>query len=557
LLFLTIQSFAITGPPQILRACINSKDSTVSISWRPPSDACASFTHYSIFASYNGGAFTKIISIPLLSVSEYPHKINNSSTKWQYYLRIYTLCDGLDSLQSETLDIDIQRPQALELDSVSYDLATQNITAGWSQNPSPDTKLYKIYNFSSGNGDSIGVTTNTNFTVSYNPSTAFPVVIATLDSCNLSSVLSLPHVPTRLTGTLDSCKRQISFNWTPYQGWSTIDSQTLFVSVNNSVYIRHSATSGGANTLTYNNLYLGDRLSFYIRSYTKASSITSSSNLLTFKTRKHNAPANLYLSNVNVKQETLEVSFKVTDLNDTWKFTLHKGTNQNLLFPESQITPIGNTLDYQHVDYQVSVDQSKYYYRIEAQDKCGFTLSFSNISCNMLLEIGDKLIHNPYIEWREGVDNYELQHSNDNGSTWNTLQTSRATFNTNDYQDSSGCFRVLAFEKPNNSFNTASVSSSNTVCVQDDMTSYVVTAVNPGGDNNRFVIAGKGIDHSTSFYQVYNRWGELLVQKPTDQAWDLTYKEQIIPSDRYIYVVKLYGFRGEKKTEKGILNVIR
>ena len=68
---------------------------------------------------------------------------------------------------------------------------------------------------------------------------------------------------------------------------------------------------------------------------------------------------------------------------------------------------------------------------------------------------------------------------------------------------------------------------------------------------------GKGIDNQNSYYRVYNRWGELLVQKTTNEPWDLTYKGETIPSGSYIYIINLYGLGGEQRTEKGTLNVIQ
>ena len=557
MLFITIQSFAVKGAPQILRACINSQDSIVTVSWKPPSDACASFTHYSIFASYNGGAFTKITSIPILSVSEYPHKINNSSTKWSYYIRVYSLCDGLDSSQSATLDVDILRPQEIQIDSVSYELTTQNIVAGWSPNPSTDTKLYKIYDFSSGNGDSIGVTGLTSFTVSTNPASGFPVVIASLDSCNLSSILSLPHTPARLSGSVDSCKKQITLSWSLYKGWNTIDSQLLFVSINSAPFVRYSMMSGTSTYFTYNNLALGDQLTFLVRSYTKSGSVTSSSNQLLFITRKPKPPQNLYLSNVNVNDQSIEVSFKVTDLNDAWNMTVRKGTNPASLTSAFSIKTVANVVDFMYVDANVKVSETQYYYQIETQDRCSSVLSLSNISSNMLLQIDDQLHHNPYSGWAQGAKSYELQRSFDNGSTWNTIQISNQEFNAAEFSDSSGCFRVLADEEPNTTFATSAISISNKACNIDHMTSYMVTGVNPLGGNNRFIVMGKGIDNQNSYYRVYNRWGELLVQKTTNEPWDLTYKGETIPSGSYIYIINLYGLGGEKRTEKGTLNVIQ
>ena len=331
----------------------------------------------------------------------------------------------------------------------------------------------------------------------------------------------------------------------------------MFVSINSAPFVRYSMMSGTSTYFTYNNLALGDQLTFLVRSYTKSGSVTSSSNQLLFITRKPKPPQNLYLSNVNVNDQSIEVSFKVTDLNDAWNMTVRKGTNPASLTSAFSIKTVAIVVDFMYVDANVKVSETQYYYQIETQDRCSSVLSLSNISSNMLLQIDDRLHHNPYSGWAQGAKRYELQRSFDNGSTCNTIQISNQEFNAAEFSDSSGCFRVLADEEPNTTFATSAISISNKACNIDHMTSYVVTGVNPLGSNNRFVVMGKGIDHQNSYYRIYNRWGELLVQKTTNEPWDLTYKGETILSGSYIYIINLCGLVGEKRTEKGTLNVIQ
>jgi gliding motility-associated-like protein len=315
--------------------------------------------------------------------------------------------------------------------------------------------------------------------------------------------------------------------------------------------------SGSTTNLTYNDIALGDRLSFIIRSYTKSGIISSSSNLLTFVTRRPIAPLNLYLSNITVNDEKLEVYFKVTEINDTWQLRILKGTNRTNLTDMFTINKEDIIVDNLYIDENVNVAETRYYYQIESLDKCNTLLSVSNISSNIVLQIGDNLEHNEYDGWINGVKEYELLQSLDNGSTWNTVRVSEELLSSNLIPTAAGCFIVQASETPNNTFKTTSISRSNTVCIVEEMTSFIVTAVNPTSANNRFTITGSGINHSTSFYQIYNRWGELLVQNPTNESWDLVYNQQLIPLGRYIYIVHLYGTLGEKKIVKGTLNVIR
>jgi hypothetical protein len=555
-LCICINTYAITEPPQLLRACINSKEFIVTLSWQPPTDGCGSFTKYCIYASYNSGPFTKIATIPTLSINEYPHPIPAISTDWRYYITVYNLCNGVDSARSDTLSIDDVYPTNIQLDSVSYDLTTQNIIAGWNINPSADTKGYKIYNFSTGNGDSIGFTTNNFHTVSSNPASRFPVSIATLDSCLLSSLLSDVHQVTYLQGALDTCLNQISLSWNLYIGWNNIDSQTVFVSKNHSPFVRDTTIANLSNTFIYNSFSLGDTIEFYIRSYTKQGAISSSSNRIIFSTRKRVAPVNLYLDNVTVENERIAVNWSVTQQNDVTAFHILAGETaltQSLIYSE---TINALVVDFKYIDPTADPSIQRIFYTVYAVDNCNDTLDSSNVASNIKLDIYPDLKHNDYSYWDGGVLQYELLHKETLGSTWNTLELSTDPFLVANFESESGCYMVRATEVKN-SLNKAAASNSNVLCTLDSLQIFVPTGLNPNSENNRFVVRGKGIDHSKSTYQVYNRWGELIVQNPTDKSWDLSYKDDLIIPGIYIYIVDLYGVLGERRTEKGTVYVFR
>ena len=225
--FISSIASAVTLPIKMLRACIDYDNDIVTISWIPPTDDCGSFEKNVIYGSENLGPFEKIAEITDLSISEYPHTLTVQNTSWRYYITTHTDCGGSESLESDTIRIDITYPTNIELDSISYDLTTQNIIAGWQPNPSVDTKHYELYDYSSGSGDFLGKTSFLDFNISNVRGGRFPVVLATLDSCNLSSLLSTPHETTFLSGTIDTCTRSINLQWRRYIGWGDIDSQAV------------------------------------------------------------------------------------------------------------------------------------------------------------------------------------------------------------------------------------------------------------------------------------------------------------------------------------------
>jgi hypothetical protein len=551
---------AVNSAPLVLRACLNRTTDVVTLSWKPPNDACGSFTKYSIYGSEDNGPFLKIEDIADITIQEYPHSLVVGKINWRYYITVHHLCDGIDSATSNTVLIDNTRPAIILLDSVSYDLTTQDIIAGWSPNPSLDNAGYILYEaLSNTSGDSIGSTTNFYINISNLRSGNFPVAIASYDSCNLISLFTSNQQPVLLRGGIDTCTRSISLNWLQYQGWTTLDSQVLFISTNGSSFIRDTAFTSNTKSFTYKRLTLGDTLEFYIRSYTSNGSISSSSSKIKFSTRKLIIPSHLYLNYVTVDnnlnfKSTISLSWDSDKLQDTKEFIVKRKVDNGTYTIFTSLMKTVNENTYYLNDLNANANLSIYTYKINTVDKCDDTSLTSNESNNILLTIEPTSSHNPYIGWEQGVLDYELQYSKDR-STWNTLDISdQLLLSTN--TDSTGCYRLIATENIN-SFNSVAKSQSNVRCRYDSLNYYVTTAINPLSSNNRFIIKGRGIDYDKSTYQIYNRWGQLIQDANIREPWYAEYLNSPVQSGTYIYIVKMFGVLGEYKTESGTINVIR
>ena len=124
------------------------------------------------------------------------------------------------------------------------------------------------------------------------------------------------------------------------------------------------------------------------------------------------------------------------------------------------------------------------------------------------------------------------------------------------FNDSVGCYRVTAKEVINQ-FSTVALSQSNIICLYDSLRIFVPTAINPTTENNKFVVRGAGIDHTTSRYRIYTRWGEKIADLPTNEPYYFYYQNEQVPAGTYVYIINLFGVLGEKKTEKGVIHVIK
>lgn len=85
---------------------------------------------------------------------------------------------------------------------------------------------------------------------------------------------------------------------------------------------------------------------------------------------------------------------------------------------------------------------------------------------------------------------------------------------------------------------------------------------NGNGTNDRFFPRGKGITNIL-FFQIFNRWGELVFEKRNIsindemEGWDGKYKGELMNADVFVYRMEAECTTGEKLTYKGDVTLIR
>jgi hypothetical protein len=553
LVFTLRPSYGVNGAPKILRACMNYDDSIVTVSWKPVSDACNSFSNYQLYSNQNSGPYSLLATINSIGTVEYPHKLSDLNTTRSYYLVVSSSCDGLSEFNSDTIAIDLTYPDNIGLDSLSVDVNTQQVVAGWRTNPSKDTRGYQLYNFSSGNGDSLGYTQDTFFVVAPNPVNPFPVVIASIDSCNLSSLLSEPHQIMKLGSTVDTCKREIQLNWSSYRGWPAIDSVCLFVNTNNSGFKKDTTLSGNRTSFLFENIILGNTYDFYIRAY--YNDITSSSNRSMIVTRELSVPNMLYMSTVTVNEQHVSIPTLIDNETDQDRIIISRGATTDVLTPYDSFK-LDKQLEYTFTDNDINVNAERYFYQVECINKCNETVASSNISSNILLSLNEEnnLTYNSYTGWYGDVEQYMLENKTFS-STWNNI-VSNIQPNPTNADTFTGCYRIKAYETSNSIFNNAT-SLSNEICFTQPFTVFAPTGINFSTENNRFIIIGYGINHQKSYYSIYNRWGEKIIEKPTNETWDCKLNGEYIQNGLYTYVVTAYSLDNQRKIVSNTLYVIR
>lgn len=554
-LFFFSRLAAVTSAPVFLRACINNNDSTVTLSWTNISDGCGSFNRYRIYEKVNAGPFTTLTSIFNVGTTEHSFKISNTNTNRSYYITVLYLCDLADSAVSNVVNIDVLRPSQTVLDSVSFDVLTQDIIVGWKANGAADTKGYRLYRNSSGINDSIGQTAGTSYISGNGVGEIFNITISVFDSCDLFAPISSAHRPMALAGSLDSCKAEISLNWSAYVGWSSIDSQALFVSRNHSDFQHYISLTASNTTFIFTDFALGDTLCFYVRAYSGSKPISSSSNTFCFESRALVKPELLYLRQVTVNDaEQIDLKFETDNNQDVSQYQIYKATADGAFSLLSALNSTKGQYSYSYTDANVQVQSSHYSYYVQAIDQCQDLALQSNTGRSILLTTEPNGNFNSYLNWDGDVAQYIIEFKATASSTWNTDQilTASGPFQV---ADSAVCYRIRA-EENINSYGYAEFSYSNLSCIESDLKVFIANTMVLGGTNNRFIVKGQGIDYINSHYEIYNRWGERLIEAQLSSPWYGDYMGEPVQSGIYIYVVKVSGLKGEEQTLKGVLRII-
>lgn len=551
--FLYLTAGAVSGPVTPLRVCLNNNDSIATLEWTNPSNACGTFTQHRIYGRKNANPFMPMAVVGSFAISSFPLKLPDLDAGWEFYWVTLYACNGTDSFTSAVIKVDDQKPILTSLDSVSIDLSTQQLVAGWQKGLSPDTKGYRIYRYNSGINDSITETDQTGYLLNQILNPNIEVTLSTFDSCNLFSAISNPHRAIQLTGSLDTCKNAVSLNWRLYQGWTT-QSHSLYIRQNTEPYRLLSTPAAAEVSALFTQFVLGDSFCFFVRAHNGL--VSSSSNQICFKTRKKTTPDINYIRHVTVLDDNaIEIDWSGNKLEDVAKMVLEKKSTGGFV-PYQTKSPV---ISFTQTDNAVNAATSVYQYRVILNDVCDVGLDTSNISHNILLTLNNELLNwNAYDGWDGAVDGYELFYGL--GSTWNNEfygAPQMRPLSEKELAEPKICFYVRAKELGNTLF-ADDQSISNVVCQEGPFTYYVPNTIVSDGINNRFIVKGVNIDTTLSKYTIFNRWGEILHKSESIfEPWYPVYRGVDLMPGMYFYILELFSNKGERKTVKGEIRIIK
>lgn len=214
--------------------------------------------------------------------------------RWELFVSARFACNGIDTLNSDTVFVDDLPPAMILLDSVSVDLASQRVVAGWKKAPEADVMGYSVFKVDPGTGNNVLVKDTAGLAYRFLTSTfdsrnpGHKIIIAVFDSCKNGGVLCPPHSPVCATinpaeNTQYRCSRKVLLRWTAYVGWLVDHYDIWYASSRDNLFYKAGSVSGDTLQFYHPLPELNYTYTYFVRAHKTAGvGITSTSNVVLF-----------------------------------------------------------------------------------------------------------------------------------------------------------------------------------------------------------------------------------------------------------------------------------
>jgi len=264
-----------------------------------------------------------------------------------------------------------------------------------------------------------------------------------------------------------------------------------------------------------------------------------------------------------IDNQDVQVVWSATTEEDFGNYDIYRKSREN----NSAFVLYASTFsrdDTSFIDTKVDVQNESYCYAIVVNDNCGHVSRKSNIGCNIVLD-GNTIpwkhtvYWQPYTEWANGVEYYQLSRSVDTGSLWPIMQTDSAMRRvedvTFDYDWGGYWYEVLAQEY-SGGYNATS--RSNKIYLIQPPLLHVPNAFTSNFDNLNDVWGIVPVFVKEYELNVFNRWGErVFYTKDKKEQWDGTYRGRIEGNSVYIYTITFKGWDNSIHRVKGTVTILK
>jgi gliding motility-associated-like protein len=392
-------------------------------------------------------------------------------------------------------------------------------------------------------------------------------VIAAVDSCTKrwDYIPSDYHYTIHTTGSIDTCKNQITLNWTKYIGWgNNISYYYIYKNTNGTGYNLIDSVSS-ATTNFIDKINNKENIEYYVMAknslYKKYQSNSNAINFISgLRNSNHSLKVNFVTLNNNIN---INIGYNLQS--DLETIQILKSNNKISFIQHKIIKPFSSPIN--EVDLSEDGNKQVYYYLV-SKNSCNEWSDTSTISSNILLDQinsleDNKLWWNRYSTWNSGVNNYVIyRETRLNGQILNPfsqINLGTDTFYTDNIKDNitketTLCYKVIGTENI-----SGFMSQSNTICVVGIMKVYFPNGVIAKDQSNVFKPIGVYIDYKKSRLFIYDRWGKLVKEIiDLNIGWDLTDENNnFAEPDTYVYNAQIIGLDGGIINKSGTITIIR
>jgi len=485
-----------------------------------------------------------------------------------------------------------------EINFVTVNTSTGEVTIDWEPSVSIDVVGYNIYVYSDGYWIYLDKVLHPATTYLHKvthltrPCEADSIPesyrVASYDGASPANVSQMcdPHTTIYMTYSFDPCHGRNRLTWTPYLLWnSNVFRYEIYYKEDAGGWSVLGDVPGDQTSFIHSDMTPNVSYQYYIKAIDGSQTKTSSSN----SNHKNPLLADMPYPPGDVfnadyctvtGDNKVELSFTLDPTADINRYKLmrsdvyHVNWDTIALFELADIT--GNKIKY--TDY-FDINTNIIYYKLMAVNTCNVDIKSSNIASNIILNVSpdesviNTLSWNNYRNWKGNILEFKLFRVNDNDTFLvATIPYGDTTCidNLEEYiyyygnptpvpnpyllqpnMNGKFCYYLVAYEG-NNPLNMNYTSKSNTVCSDQFTRFFIPNAFNPNSikGNDKFFPFLTFTNYTDYSFLIYNRWGETMFQTNDPRGyWDGKIDGKPAPQGGYIYLIK-YKSSDEEVHEK-------
>lgn len=574
------QLFAVQSGASITRACLDKFSNELTVIYIPATDGCSSFKYYRLYGREDATSpYVLLKQNNVLGSTSMQATLPNNK-KWQVYISTHSACNGIDSFNSLAIYVDDIAPIAFEPDSVSVELSSQLLIAGWSKTSDKDIMGYSL--FKENGGTNLLIKDTFSYFYRFNKSifdtkgsASILFSIAAFDSCINGGILSSYHSPPKLSISIDPnylCNKKCTLNIIPYKGWQT---DSIFIyrkdeSTGIWKYLGFIINSSNSEKWVDQVPQFDIGYTYLVRCSKNTGNISSSSCLVTTKLLSVSGVTPPEISSVSVNGNTIEITAKTGNIPNGFSAKLEKkdfSGNWTMVNQKTNSTGSVMNINLNYTDNAVNTSSKEEVYRIVRINNCGSAFDSTYLFNSILLRnISRDCKWSNYRGWSciPCNENYEYELLNYYApiGSWQITHT----FNKGDdtiWTIPNSLLGIRKFKILARNLGSGNIAYSNEIQIDLGYDSSAVdtmlipTGFTPEGLNPIFKISNPAIGLGESMLFIYDRWGHKVWEGDAKLGWNGKIENgEFISQGLYIYRIEAI-YRNKRVIKSGTVLLIR